>query len=402
MSDFGRFHWIALRAIIAGVCLLGIWNSWKLARADYLSQRDTVEALRSAILLAPDDSEYYMRLAKLDEGHARELLATSLRLDRYNAQANIELGLLEEADGDFGPAEKLFLNAFDVDRTYMSRWSLANFYLRRDNIPAFWLWARKATEMPASDDIGALFELCWRVSPDPKQIERNILNDNPDVVRQYLAFLLEKNQLHESAGVSSRLMRDGAPETDRPLLLSVVNRLVAVNDTGQATALWNELIQQHWVVAETTWPNNANFARDPEPASFDWSLPSYRGLHSWTGPAGLETEFTGDEPEACTIAEQTMALLRGTYLLEYSYRTADIPPNTGIRWQIVDAKSGIILAESSDLSSGTPQSGALAFSVGPDSPLLRLRLAYQRALGTTRISGTLVIPSVGVKARPSA
>ncbi len=169
MSFLDRFPAIALRTLVISCCLWGMWNSLKLTRADFLFRQDTADSLRSVILLEPDDSDAYSRLAQLDETHSTELLETALSLNRYNVQAAIELGLRYEADGDYSRAEKFLLQAFSVDRTYRPRWSLANYYLRRDNIPAFWTWARKAAEMP-SDDMGALFELCWRVSPDPQQI----------------------------------------------------------------------------------------------------------------------------------------------------------------------------------------------------------------------------------------
>jgi hypothetical protein len=390
---------VALRIIIAGACCFGIWCSWEFACADYLFQKDTEESVRSAIRLVPDGWEYYMRLAQFDRGHARELLATSLRLDRYNAQADIELGLQYEAEGDFGRAEKLLLDAYEVDHTYLPRWSLANYYFRRDNMPAFWAWARSAAEMPA-DDIGPLFQLCWRVSPDPERITGAILNEKPELIRQYMGFLLAKDQLLAVADVAPRLVRNGEPETDRPLLFSVVNRLVAVNDAAEANALWHLLIERHWAVADTTVPNNAGFVREPLPVSFDWSLPEYPGLHSWPGPSGLETEFTGSQPEDCTIAEQAVALTPGNYTMAYAYRTSDIPPDTGIRWQIIDAKSNAVLVDSPDLSSDELQHSVLAFSVPPGAPLLRLRLAYRRALGTPRISGTLVVRSTQIQALP--
>jgi hypothetical protein len=392
---------VALRIIIAAACCLGIWSSWKFARADYLFHQDTEQSLRAAIHLVPDGWEYYMRLAQFDREHARELLGTALRLNRYDAQADIELGLQYEAEGDFPRAERLLLDAYAVDHTYLPRWSLANYYFRRDNLPAFWAWARSAATMPP-DEIGPLFVLCWRVSPDPETITRAILNDKPELVRQYLAFLLAKDQLSAVAAVAPRLLRSGDPESDRPLLLSIVDRLVAVSDADAANALWHSLIQQRWVVADSTVPNNPGFARDPLPVSFDWSLPEYPGLHSWPGSSGLETEFTGSQPEDCTVAEQVVALTPGNYAMSYSYRTADIPPDTGIRWQIMDAKSNTVLASSPDLSSNALKHAELAFSVPPGTSLLRLRLAYRRTLGTPRISGLLVVLSTGIQAHPSS
>ena len=392
---------IALRIIIAAACCLGIWNSWKFARADYLFHKDTEESVRTAIRLVPDGWEYYMRLAQFDRGHARELLSTALRLNRYDAQADIELGLQYEAEGDFPRAERLLLDAYEVDHTYLPRWSLANYYFRRDNMPAFWAWARSAANMPA-DEVGPLFELCWRVSPNPETITGAIINQKPELIRQYLGFLLAKDQVSAVAMVAPRLVRSGDPETDRPMLFSVVDRLVAVNDAVAANALWHLLIEQHWVVADTTVPNNANFVREPLPVSFDWSLPEYPGLHSWPGSSGLETEFTGSQPEDCTVAEQAVALTPGNYTMTYSYHTTDIPPATGLRWQIMDAKSNTVLTDSPDLSSDALKHAELAFSVPPGTSLLRLRLAYRRALGTPRISGLLVVLSTEIQAHPSS
>ncbi len=395
MTTFGRPLAITFRLVIVLVCLAGIWNSWKLAYADHLVKEDTAEALQSAVGWAPDDSAAYMRLAQLDDGNSRQLLETALRLDPYNAQADIELGLRYEADGDPVRAEKLLLNAFEVDRTYLPRWSLANFYLRQDNIPAFWTWAHKASEMPA-DEVGALFQLCWQVSPNPDKIAANLLSDDPRMVHQYLSFLLDKDQFHDAVPVASRLMRDGSPSTDRALLLSAVNKMAAANAGTEASTVWHQLLQNNWVVGDTTVPNNASFARSPLPVSFDWEISSFQGLYSWPGPSGLQTDFTGKEPENCTVAKQTLALAPGKYLFEYSFHTFDIDPGSGIRWQIINAQSGTVLAESGDLASNTPQQASLPFTVPADAPLLTLRLAYKRTLGTTRISGTLVIPSTRI------
>ncbi len=391
----------AVRLVVAGVCLFAMWDSWKLARADFLFRQDTKASIREAIRLAPDASAYSMRLAQLDDDHAQELLERALRLDPYNAQADIELGLRYEAEGDAGRAEKLLLHAYSIDHTYVPRWSLANFYLRQGNIPAFWTWARAAAQMPA-DDVGALFLLCWRVSPDPAVIEQKVLNDNPAVIRQYLRFLLGVGQLDASARVAAWLVRDGSQATDGPLLFSLIDGLVQVGDAGAATNLWHGLQAQGWVPEDKGLPYNGSFARPPQPVRFDWALGTNDGLHSWPGPSGLEAELNGNEPESCTLAEQTVALAPGNYSLAYSYRTENIPPDTGIRWQIVDAKSGKVLAESPSLSSTMMLSAGVPFTVGPETPLLQVRLGYQRALGTVRVSGAVVIRSTRIQTRPSA
>ena len=390
---------IACRTIIAGVCALGIWYSWNLARADSLFRLDTEDSVRAAIRIEPDASGYYMRLAQFDDAHAQQLLETSINLNPYNAPAYIELGLRFEAAGEYARAEKSLLQAFAIDRTFMPRWSLANFYFRRDNMPAFWVWARRAAEMP-SDSMGPLFELCWHASPEPSEITTKILTNDPELIRQYLSFLLDKDQLPAAAETANRLTQFGDPETDTTQVSQVIDRMIAAGNGDAAKALWNVLISKHWVVADAGAPNNPNFARDPLPLGFDWSLPTYSGLHSSTGPSGLESEFSGEQPEDCTVANQAVVLAPGKYELDYAYRTNGIPPQTGLRWQIIASGSDAPLAESPDLSSESQSYGKVVFSVPPDLSLYHLRLQYRRALGTTRISGSLVIPSIQIHAIP--
>jgi hypothetical protein len=394
-----RLFAIAWRTIAIGVCFAGIWCSWNLARADYLFRQNKEQSVRAAIRLEPDAWEYYMRLSLLDDGHAEQILETALTLDPYNAQADIELGLRIEAAGDYERAEKLLLNAYSIDRTFLPRWSLANFYLRRGNLPAFWTWARSAAEM-SSDNAEPLFALCWRVSPDPGELSRKILNDDPKLLRQYLDFLLAQNQINAASEIAHRIAGVGNPAADGPRIFSVINRLVVAHEGNAASALWKDVRERHWTVADPGVPNNPNFARDPLPISFDWQLLSYSGLHSWPGPSGLEVEFSGDQPENCRIAEQVVVLSQGGYEMDYSYHTSDIAPHTGLRWQIITADSEALLAESTDLSSESLIAAKVPFTVPAKESLILLRLEYTRTLGTPRISGTLVIPSLHVYSRP--
>ena len=158
------------------------------------------------------------------------------------------------------------------------------------------------------------------------------------------------------------------------------------------------MVEQHWIAVDPTVPNNGDFNREPLAVAFDWTLPEYSGLHSWPGSSGLETELTGEEPENCIIAEQYLTLATGKYNLSYSYHTTGIAPGTGIRWQILDAKTGNVVAESEALSSDAHTWTNWTFAIPAGVSLQRLRLAYQRALGTPRISGTLLVISTRIQA----
>lgn len=387
---------VSPRILIAVACLWGNWSAWIQCRADYLFRRDTPDAVRSAILLSPHNADYYVRLSQLDKRHAKASLEEALALNRYNASATNELALLYEANGDYRHAEKLLLDAFAVDDTYLPRWSLAHFYWRHNNLPAFWKWARSAAEMPG-DNIGPLFALCWQVAPDSNTIERNVLNGQPEVFRQYLQFLVEEHQWPAAERTANKLIQAGDSAVDRSLLLSVVDQLAEASQASAATSLWRALINKNWIIADRTIPNNPHFERYPLPVDFDWWLSTTPGLTSLPGASGLETEFNGDEPESCSIADQFIALVPGDYTLEYEYYTRGIPPESGIHWYIVDAASNAVVLYSDNLSSSSRNHTVLAFSVAPGNSLFRLRLTYQRPLGMTRLEGTLVVASVTIR-----
>jgi tetratricopeptide (TPR) repeat protein len=384
---------VACKLGVVAACCFGIEFSWKIASADLLFRHDDAEAVRAATRVEPDAWPYYVRLAQLDQGNARELLQKALALDPFDARADIDLGLAAEADGDFLSAEKYFKDAYSVDRTYLPRWSLANYYLRRDNLPEFWAWAERATEMPP-DDVGLLFQICWRVEPAPAKIEARILHDDPELTRQFLGFLLARDQLPAVAALASHLLLIGDRGPGLPTLLQVVDRLVRAGDAASAAALWRQMMGRNWVFADTDVPYNSRFARDPLPVSFDWSITALSGVHSWTGQDGLETELTGSQPENCAIADQVVPLMPGAYHLLYSYRTRGILPGSGLRWQLLNVATGSSVTQSADLSSASLKWESFAFNIPPTQSLYRLRLVYVRTPGTARVSGTLVTASV--------
>lgn len=396
MSSLATSLLNAMRVVAVCLCACAIWQSLKLARADAFYRQDTPEAVSAAIHLDPDNENYYMRLAANDREHARPLLLHAVALNPYNAQAYIELGLEYEADGDLAAAEKCLRRAFAVDRTYLTRWTLANFYLRQNDLPAFWAWARKAAEMPAAN-LNPLFELCWRVSSDPGEIASRLLTGDPDVIRAYLGFLAAKNEPGEIATLAPRLLEVGNADQDRPALLDAVDQLVRANDGDHAYALWRQLLDRQWIEADRGWPNNPQFSRQPQPVAFDWWLPESNGVQALPGTTGLDVEFSGSEPEECIVAQQALPLSPGLYTLQYRYQTKDIAPETGVHWEVLDSTTGLVLAASQDLASNESVQTSFQFDVPRTAQVQYLRLAYKRALGTTRIAGTLTVSSTMIR-----
>ena len=104
-----------LRVAITAACCVGIWWSYRTARADSLFRQDTPESVRAAIVIVPDQPKYYTRLALLEPNNAETLLDKAVSISRHNSQAAIDLGLLREERGDYSGAENLFVGSSRVD-----------------------------------------------------------------------------------------------------------------------------------------------------------------------------------------------------------------------------------------------------------------------------------------------
>lgn len=209
---------VARIAALVGLAAAAAW-SFRVAVADHFASILTVSGQEQAIAWSPGQSLNYVRLSALitetDPGKAEDLLQRAVTLSPLDSRSWIDLALRHEMDGNLPAAERELLRAAGVDRQYLPRWSLANFYFRRGDDTRFWLWARSASEM-LYDDPRPLFRLCDAAAAGENLIDRLGLR-NPDVRARYLGYLLARNQGALIPRVAQRLSIDNR-EADVPIL----------------------------------------------------------------------------------------------------------------------------------------------------------------------------------------
>lgn len=387
---------VAWRVLLTLACVWGMWWAYRLLRADIEVRKGTPDGVRAAIGWDPDAAEYYLRLSELEPEHAEALLEKALALDPYNARAAIDLALAAESRGDFGRSERLLQQAFRANRRWLTRWTLANYYFRREAMERFWDWVRKSAEMPA-EDLTPLFDLCRRAGGDAERIRREAVTDDPQVLRQFVLYAARLSstadgQWAEAAEkTGARLAARGTKDQDLGRLLELTDRLVDIAPS-RASAVWSALMGSGWIAADGGQPYNGTFARTPLGAGFDWRMPVTAGVQTLTGPAGLEIEFSGKQREECTIAEQVIAPGTTAGRMLYRYRTTGIAPASGLRWEARE-ENGAVVGASADLSSETEREDGFRFEAKA-AGTIRLRLAYKRAAGTKRVSGKLAVVSI--------
>jgi hypothetical protein len=399
------FELVRVGALV-GLAAAAAW-SFRVAVSDHYARAVSVSGLEQAIAWSPGQSLNYVRLSALitdtDPGRAEQLLQRAVALNPLDSRSWIDLALRHEMDGNLPAAEQELLRAAGTDRQYLPRWSLANFYFRRGDDTRFWLWARSASAVLYGDP-RPLFRLCDGVATDANLIDRLGLRD-PDTRASYLSYVLVRNQGALIQPVARRLLIDNR-ESDVPILLSACDRLLELQNIGQAIAVWNGLSGARRIPYGPLSPDDAGvtngaFSSTPTSQGFDWRVPETTGVNAVREDAtgGIRLIFSGRQPESCAPLSQYILVRENAhYELEYLYKTSGIADGSGLSWNIeytdVRQTTNTTARIVSDEKGGTL---VLPFDTPPGCHLARLSLTYRRAPGTTRIEGNIVLRHVRLR-----
>jgi tetratricopeptide (TPR) repeat protein len=352
-------------------------------------------SVQLALGITPDSADYHFRLWQAEgEGTGQSLaeLDRTLTLNPRYTAAWIARGLEQEAAGDRKAAEASLLRAAEIDRLYLPRWTLANFYLRAGDLSRFWIWARRAAEM--AYDPSALFQLCWRASADSREILDRAIPDT--LHRPYLDFLVRTGRLEAAEPLAGEISRV-ADASDLDRLLRYCDALLARRQVDSALQVWNALAGRRIIPYGALDPRtgasltNGELAAAPLQHGFDWRPARVEGaaLSFDTGSSELRLSLSGKQPESCDFVEQYLPVLPNTkYNFHYRRRTRDLAADTGLGWTFLDARTGRTLAPGPPPTSpGIWDDQTLTFSTPRDCDLLRIVLHYTRPPGSMRAEG---------------
>lgn len=367
---------LLLRVVLAGGLACAAYWSARLAWAEWELQRNTPESLRNAMRLAPGDSR--PRFAAGD-------LEGALERNPRHARAWIEFALKAEHAGRADLAEQRFLKAAGCDRGFEPRWSLANFYFRAGNWPAFWNWSRQALAVRRSDPT-AVFHLGLHAEPDPVRLMERLVP--PDRLGEYFAFLLSRKVGGEALPVALQVAAT-ASAGDVSRLLDYCDLLLARGSAAPALQLWNHVHDRGLLSFSKLDPaagrslTDGGFARPPLGKAFGWRTAAGSEIEAYWRPGGMRLAFTGRAPESLELLSQYVPLQPGrSYRLTAAWAPGEIEPGAVTRWALLDA------------ASGAPLGSGNHFQSPPGAGLGRLVLAYHRQPGATPPSGTLELRHV--------
>jgi hypothetical protein len=376
-----------------------IYWSGRLAWADHLARAGDPAAIR----LAPGDADIRLRLA----GYSADALKAAAALDPGNADTWVRLGLAAEMRGDARAAESYMLEAARVSRQFAPRWTLASYYFRRGDRTHFWPWANEALAV-GYGDLDALFELCWKMSPDGREIRALAVPDRAPVLNAYTHFLVRTGRLPASEPVAGALAA-AATRDDLSTLSYWFNVQLDRGSVPAAVTVWNLLCTRHLLPYPPLDPNRAPLtdgdfqAPSPVVGGFAWRLPSVEGITAAFERQQriLRVEFNGNQPEACAPVMQYLPVSVGAaYRFDFEYRTAEIGPGGGLQWGVFDARTGTDVTDQSPwLSSNDWRYAEVRFHA-PESGVARLTVVARRMPGQIRIAGSVELRGLAMERWP--
>ena len=357
--------------------------SIRLAMADAASRKQTPEGVARALEILPDRASYLLlRALQLDyDGvDSTALLERAARVNPLSSAPRIRLGLAAETRGDFPKAETWLLDAARVDRQFEPRWTLANFYFRRERWGDFWKWMRAALENSYGDRRLA-FDLCWRVTQDADEVLSRAIPDQHEVLVTYLYYVMDQHR--DAAGPVALKLEALRNAADVPLLESACDVLMESGKVAEARELWRQLGHR-----QTALIANGDFATEPGGHGFDWRLAHPPGVTDMSLPGAHRILFSGKQPESCELLRQFVVLEVGKrYSLRWEARTRGLGSPTGVEWRAGPGRGVVVSARDW-------RAGRVDFT--GSAALLPIALSYQRPSGEARTEGSLEIRNVSL------
>jgi hypothetical protein len=390
-----------LRYFLASVALLGACVSGLLGVASYLFHRGDRVSVAIAARLVPFNPAYLARLSGYESGRRTELLRKAAALNPYSEQVWLQLGFDSEFyHGDLASAEKYYLHSTEVSSLFLPRWTLANFYFRRQNKPEFMKWARAALEItPYRAD--PIFTEMWLVYPDHSRIVADLPSRAP-ILEQYLMFLMNARQLGSVPPVVERLASSASPSDSRrygvdDVIGPALDSLIAGGYVSEAVRSWNALSVAHWIPFGTPTVQQPLTDGSFGPMygyGFDWKLINIPGI-SFSRGGGVGIELSGGQPESCELLQQWVLIGPDRqYRLQWNADASGITDPAGLNWHIqardLDSRSPDLLAE---------HRSGWQFETPANAQAALLTLEYRRPLGHIRASGALQLRSVTLQPR---
>jgi hypothetical protein len=397
---------IPYRVLILAICVTGTAMYFRWARADWLASKGTRQGLTEALRIEPENTDLVRRIVSFRNGWddidwvTDDELRRAAHANPLDSEIWIPLALREEARGDEGAAEADLVHAAQVDRQFIPTWVLANYYYQVDEPDKVWPLIERCLRLDSTYPSTPVFELAWTLSSDAARIQ-SLLPKQGRIPVEYLGYLISTDRADAAVGAWPAALAAGAGNPARTETLAAFPRyLVRKGRIAESMSVWNTLVDRKIIASGRLDPKAGDFLADPgfrfteNPGVFGWQMSSPAGVFTSALSNGtgfeLQLNLDGNEPESGNLLSILAPVLEGgVYRIVVRIDPAGLknPEDPGFTVR-GEKPSGGVLADCPLL----PHQGDAAVcpvTIPDGLDLLNIVVAYHRASGTVRASGTL-------------
>jgi hypothetical protein len=189
------------------------------------------------------------------------------------------------------------------------------------------------------------------------------------------------------------------------------DRLLEAGRGPEALAVWNTVAERKLIPYAPLSPESGRSLTNPAfgtpsiGVGFDWRILPAAGIdvNRLGEPEGIDIGFSGKQAERCDILSQYVPLApRREYVLSVRYRVVGIDTESGLTCRLLEGDNEADLLENSGSMPGGAAESVRSFRFTTPSrvSLARLVFGYRRAIGTTRIDGSVQLRGFALSFAP--
>ncbi len=359
MKSDGEFIEIGLgrrwqRAAVGGsVLVLGLTLMAAAARhaaAHWRGPAVSMDALRRAAAIEPDNAELHLQLARLslvsfDLPAAEQSYLAALRHNSSDARGWLEYSFVCESQGKAAEAHTALLQALQVaPASAKVKKAAGDFFARRGEWAAATRYFRAAVSADAAMATPVI-ETCWQWAPDRRAILSDVLPQTAPAIETYLQFVLARQDWDEAAR-AWQWARHSGRQPGRELSVGYVDALLANHRAAEAGRVWRQLYPNSDAGANLI--HNAKFQQPSVNGGFDWRYTPAAGVDVAQASAMLALRFSGN-PDYWHLTQIVPVQPGAAYRLRAALRAEGIASTSGPRLEVRESYTGSVLGASEPL-----------------------------------------------------
>jgi hypothetical protein len=381
--------------VVGLLCVLTVFSAVKWFLGNTLTATQVIEAAEISAELSPDDPETHYALAVLHErtflpadfARSLEEYEKAVSLSPHDFRFWFDLGKARDRHGDAVGAEKALRKAVELAPHYSrNHWALGNLLLREGNTEEAFIEIRRAVENDASYAVPAVTTV-WQVFNGDVALISQKIGDSTAIKAALSAFLARQQRFDEAFALWNTLSADEKKIVYKENSEQLLQALLGAQKFRDALTVQSQILQSGGGSFELGKISNPGFEAEVkavDPGFFEWKIADgqqpqigFDEKQKHGGNRSLLIVFKSINGQDFRAIQQIVPVESGKRYNFEVFSRSDLKTEATLKWEIVDAADGKVLAATDAAPPASSDWTALKteFTTAPSTQAVTIRLA---------------------------